>query len=100
MILYGNQALMHFPRSERYALAADIKKSMYALLRLCVAANKRYFKKTTLQEIDVELETLRTLLRLSADPQTRYLPLRKYEHWSKLLGEIGCLLGGWIKSQK
>ena len=29
MIKYGNQCLLQFPRAERYALAAEIKQSMY-----------------------------------------------------------------------
>ena len=50
MIFYGNQALLNFPRAERYAMAADIKQSMYTLYRLIVTANKKYYKKTTLQD--------------------------------------------------
>jgi len=98
MILYGTQCLKQFPKSEKYALASDIKHSMYSLLRLIITANKRYHKKTTLQEIDVELDTLRTFIRLAADTKLQYLPLRKYENWSKLLNEIGKMHGGWIKA--
>jgi hypothetical protein len=100
MIYYGNQALTQFPKSERYALAADIKKSMYAFYRLIITANKKYYKKTTLQDADVELETLRGFIRLAANNNLRYLPIRKYENWAKMLSEIGCLLGGWIKAMK
>lgn len=100
MILYGNQALNQFPKSEKYALAGDIRKSMYNLYRLCVAANKKYYKKTTFQEMDVELETLRAFLRLASDKDLKYLPLKKYEVWSKMLSEIGKMLGGWMKSMK
>lgn len=100
MILYGNQCLNQFPKSEKYALVAEIKRSMYALLRLIIEANKKYYKKTTAQQLDVELETLRTYIRLSADEQMRYLPIKKYEHWSKLLNEIGRMVGGWMKTMK
>lgn len=100
MILYGNQALLNFPRSERYALAADIKQSMYALYRLIIAANKKYFKKTTLQDADVELAVLRGFIRLAANKELRYLPMNKYENWAKKLDEIGRMLGGWIKAMK
>ncbi|WP_427340948.1 hypothetical protein [Caloranaerobacter sp. DY30410] len=48
----------------------------------------------------MELDTLRALIRLSADPQLRYLSLKKYENWSKMLNEIGRMIGGWIKSVK
>lgn len=100
MIIYGNICLKQFPKSEKYALASDIKKSMYNLLKLIVETNKKYYKKTTLQQIDVELEVLRTFIRLAADPNLRYIHLNKYENWAKLLNEIGKMLGGWIKSAK
>lgn len=100
MIIYGNICLKQFPKSEKYALASDVKKSMYNLLRLIVETNKKYYKKTTLQQIDVELDILRTFIRLAADRNLKYLPLNKYENWAKLLNEIGKMLGGWIKSTK
>lgn len=100
MIIYGNICLKNFPKSERYALAADIKKSMYELLRLLIEANKKYYKKTTIQQLDVELETLRIYIRLASDPKLMYLPLRKYENWAKMLNEIGRMIGGWLKSTR
>lgn len=106
MILYGLVCLKQFPKSERYGLAADIKQTMYKLLELIVSANKRYYKKTTLQEMDVKLEVLRTQIRIAADPKfmsgsgSPCLSLHKYEIWSKMLSEIGRMLGGWIKSIK
>ncbi len=100
MILYGNVCLKQFPKHERHVMAADIRESMYRLLGLIVRANKKYHKKTTLQDIDIELEVLRTYIRLAADPQLRYLPIRKYENWSKMLNEIGRMLGGWMKAVK
>ena len=98
MIKYGNQCLLQFPRAERYALAAEIKQSMYKILRLIIQANKQRNKRQLQIEIDTELDVLRTFIRLAADNQTKYLPLRKYEIWSKQLNEIGKMLGGWMKS--
>jgi len=98
MIKYGNQCLLQFPRAERYALAAEIKQSMYKILRTIIQANKQRNKRPLQIEIDVELDVLRTFIRLAADKQTAYLPLRKYEIWSKQLNEIGKMLGGWIKA--
>jgi hypothetical protein len=100
MIYYGNQALLQFPKSERYGLGADIKKAMYEFYRLIIVANKKYYKKTTLQDADVELEVLRGFLRLAANKNLRYLPMGKYENWAKMLVEIGKMLGGWIKAMK
>lgn len=100
MIQYGYICLRQFPKSEKHTLAAEIKQSMYRLLKLIITANKKYYKKTTLQEIDVELEFLRYMIRLSADTELRFLPFKKYENWLKMLNEIGRMLGGWIKSSK
>lgn len=97
MIKYGNQCLLQFPRAERYALAAEIKQSMYKILRLIIQANKQRNKRLLQIEIDVELDVLRTFVRLAADKDTAYLPLRKYENWSKMLSEVGRMLGGWMK---
>jgi hypothetical protein len=100
MIQYGYVCLRQFPKSEKHTLAAEIKQSMYRLLKLIITANKRYYKKTTLQDIDVELEFLRHMIRLSADTELHFLPFKKYENWLKMLNEIGRMLGGWIKSSK
>jgi len=98
MIHYGYVCLRQFPKSEKFALAREIKQVMAGMLRLIIQANKRYYKKTTLQDIDVELATLRTYVRLSKD--MGFLPFNKYENWAKMLDEIGKMLGGWIKSIK
>ena len=82
----------------RDALAAEIKQSMYKILRLIIQANKQRNKKQIQMEIDTELDVLRTFIRLAADKDTKYLSLRKYEIWSKQLNEIGKMLGGWIKA--
>ena len=98
MIQYGYTSLRQFPKSEKFALAGEMKVVMARLLRLIIQANKRYYKKTTLQDIDIELATLKAYVRLSKD--LGFLSFKKYENWSKMLVEIGKMLGGWIKSVK
>jgi len=105
MILYGNPALVQFPKSEKFILAAKIRESMYKLFALSVTVEKRYFKKTTSQEMDIELDVLRHIVRLAADKklypgQIPCLPFKKYEVWIRLLDEIGRMLGGYMKSVK
>lgn len=104
-ILYGSPALVQFPKIEKFILAAQIRESMYRLFSLSVTVEKKYFKKTTLQEMDVELDILRHMIRLAADKklypgQMPCLPFKKYEVWAKLLDEIGRMLGGYMKSIK
>ena len=96
MIEYGYVSLRQFPKHEKFVLGAEMRKSMWNLLRLVIICNKRYFKKTTLQDVDVELDLLRSQVRLSKSLE--YIDFKKYEHWALMNDEIGRLLGGWIKS--
>lgn len=96
MMLYAYGALKQFPKSEKYGLVIDIKRSMDILLERCIEARKRYYKKTTLQDMDVENAKLQVYIRLSY--QLGYLPMKKYEVWSAKLVEIGKMLGQWLKT--
>lgn len=96
MIAYGYKAVAQFPRAERHVLSQEIRSTMWALLRLIVICNRRYHKKTTMQDLDAELDLLRSQLRLATD--LGYLPFRKYEVWSRHADEIGRMIGGWLRS--
>lgn len=95
MIAYGYVALRQFPKFERHVLAAEMRHVMWEVLRLIVVCNKRYHKKTTLQDLDAQLDLLRTQVRISK--QLGYIDFKKYEYWARLNNEIGCMIGGWIK---
>ena len=96
MMKYAYQALAQFPKSEKFSLATDIKKCMDAIIERMIEANKKYYKKTTLQELDVELEKLKVYIRLAYI--LGFLPPKKYELWTEMVVEIGKMVGGWIKS--
>lgn len=96
MIKYGYVAVRHFPKAERHVLSQELRLSMWRLLRLVVICSKRYHKKTTLQDLDAELELLRREIRLARD--LGVLPFKQYEVWSRQLDEVGRMVGGWIKS--
>jgi len=96
MIAYGHAALRQFPKMERHVLGAELRATMWALLRLIIVCNKRYYKKTTLQELDAELDVLRAQVRLAC--QLGYLPFKQYETWARLNDEIGRMVGGWVKA--
>ena len=98
MILYAYPALEQMPKSQKFSLAQDMKHCMNEIMRLTISANKKYTKRTTLQELDVEIAALKVYLRIAYD--LRYLPPKKYEVWSGMLVEIGKMVGGWIKSQR
>ncbi|MBI3144880.1 MAG: diversity-generating retroelement protein Avd [Pseudogulbenkiania sp.] len=96
MIEYGYIALRQFPKAERHVLSAEIRHTMLQVLRLIVICNKRYHKKTTLQDLDGELDLLRSQVRLAKS--LGYLDFKKYEIWARLNDEIGRMVGGWIKA--
>lgn len=102
MILYASPCLDQFPKIEKYALAQDIRKTMYDILRLVVMLENKHYKKTTLGDLDTEIDVLRHLIRLAADKklhpkQAPCLPMKKYENLSNYLAEIGKMIGGYEK---
>lgn len=96
MIMYGHQAIRHFPKHERHVLGAEIRLTMIRLQRLIITAFKRYHKKTTLTDLDIELVVLKRQIRLAKD--LRYIDLKKYQRWAEMTVAIGKMIGGWIKS--
>lgn len=103
MLAYGLPAIRNFPRADRQT-AAEIRRSMLAAYRLSIILEKKYYKKTTVQELDVELAVLRHLVRMARDVRfsgaATHPPLspKQYEVWARYLDEIGKLVGGYIKS--
>lgn len=96
MIGYAYPALAQFPKSEKFSLVVDIKRILDQMLELTIEAQKKYYKKTTLQELDVCVAKLKAYLRLSFN--LKYLPMHKYEIWAGMVVEIGKMLGGWLKT--
>lgn len=105
MMKYGKQAVANFPRRERQT-ADEIRRSMLTMYRISIMIEKKYYKKTTLQELDIELDVLRHLVRLAQDKDyygqnvAPPLSFKKYEYWSRLLNEIGRIIGGYMKYAK
>lgn len=93
---YTHTVLQQYPRSERHLLCADIRNSLAIIQRLSVVAWKRYHKKTTLQDLDVEVEILRMWIRKSL--RLKYITPHRYETWARHVNEIGRMVGGWMKA--
>jgi hypothetical protein len=98
MIAYAYVALRQFPKHEKHVLGAEIRAALWQIVRLVIVCHKRYHKKTSLLELDVEVELLRSLVRVAKD--LGYLDFKKYEHWARLNDEIGRMLGGWVKGHE
>ena len=81
---------------------------MYTMLEMAVRLEKKYHKKTTLQDLDIEVDVLRNLLRLAKDPnlypnQKPCLNFHTWEVWMRKVDEIGRMIGGyseWVNSRE
>ena len=54
---YTETALMHsnYEKHQRFQLCADIRGSVKNVLHLIIRAGKRYYKKTTLEDLDIKV---------------------------------------------
>ncbi len=94
--LYLSQITRYFPKSEKFVLSSQIKNKALEFIGLVVKTNKLYNKKDSLLDCDVALEQIKVLIRIAKDMQ--YMKSNQYEHCSKIIAEIGKLLGGWIRA--
>ena len=99
LIYYTNDIVKKFPKSETFALAKEIKTSMYSGLRLLMYAIKSYKvqdKLKYLDEFDINLSLLKVFIRLSY--KYKYISSQNYSSWSNIVTNICNMLGGWILS--
>ena len=98
LIKYAYCAFAHFPKSEKFTLVADLKRSLVRILELEIRANYARDKMPYLRDLDVELDVFRSIVRLSMD--LGFMPFKKYEVLSIHVAEVGRMLGGLIKRAK
>lgn len=91
---YSHQVLIQFPKYEKHVLAAEIRSTLAQLIKLTVRTSKKYYKKTTLQDLDVEVEYLRSLVRKAH--QLGHINDHRYKVWSTHINEVGRMIGGWL----
>ena len=108
-----NIHLNHFPKHEKYGLALEIRRAAYEIYGFIVEAQKRYQKKTSLTNLDIRHEQLRMLVRLAqelgyfefkdgkkADKSPAALGEHRYLALSRLVDELGRMIGGWIVADR
>lgn len=96
MMEYAYPVLQQFPKSEKYAMAADLKRCMDIMLERCVEAEKAYYKKTTLRELDVAVAKCKTYVKMAY--RLKFMSYKKFEIINDYLTQIGKMVGGWIKT--
>lgn len=92
---FSHERMTQFPKSEKYRLCSEIKECISDALHDTIRMQKKYYKKNTLQDIDVEIEYLRVLVR--AAYSYRYISSGTLGVWMQHVDEAGSILGGLIK---
>ncbi len=85
-----------FPRQQRFVLAASLQRTALLFQEQLIEAVYSAEPAPRLKQADVTLTKLRFYLRLCRD--LALLSLGQYAHVSRMVSEIGRLLGGWQKS--
>ncbi len=84
-----------FPRQQRFVLASALQRDAIQFQEYLIEAAHRKSNPEPLLSADIELDKLRTHLRMSRD--LGIIEPRQYEHAARMMVEIGKLLGGWQK---
>ncbi len=102
MMKYGLPLVNSFSRRDRN-LADTMRAAMLEMYRLSVRLEKKYYKKTTLEDLDIELAVLKEFVVLASDKDycgVKFAPpltLHQREVWSRFNDEIGKIIGGYKK---
>lgn len=86
-----------FPKKVRFLFSDRINNLALDIIEGIVEAQYSRCKLDMLRHIDLNMEKLRVLLRMSYD--LRYLDHNGYEFASRKLSEAGRMVGGWRKQQ-
>lgn len=87
-----------FPRAQKFTLGDRIQGTALDVLDGLTEANYSRDCIPALSQVNLRLERLRLLFRLSLD--LRLLDPRRYEFAARALDEIGRLVGGWIRASR
>jgi hypothetical protein len=98
LILWYIPRLNKFPRDAKFTLGDRVQATLYGFLEGLIVARYRRDKLEILESLNAALDILRYQTRLCRDFQ--HLDIRRYEHVSGLINEVGQELGGWIKQQR
>ncbi len=89
---------LKFPRGQRFVVAARLQDAALNFMETLYFAGASDNKLAALKRADSFLKQVRFYLRLSQD--LRLITPEQYAHASRLVEEIGRLLGAWIKSNR
>jgi len=88
-----------FPKDQRFLLGDRIERHALDILEMLIEASltpSRNGKVDVLSGANVRLEHLRYMMRLAKDG--KYINIKSFHFACERMGEIGRMIGGWIKS--
>lgn len=94
-ILWFLPKLEGFPRGQKFLLGDRIETMLLDILELLIEANYSRARTEVLSRVNLKLDKLRFLMRISKD--LHYIDLKAFEHQARLVDEIGRMVGGWFK---
>jgi hypothetical protein len=97
-VLWLIPTVQKFPKSQKFLLGDRIQTTALNVLEGLIEATYTKARRSLLSGVNVQIEKLRFLFRLSVD--LRYLDLRRYEFAARNLDEIGRLVGGWLRADR
>ena len=97
LILWMIPHVQKFPRTHRFGLGERTQRLLLDFQDCLVAAGKTksQTRREHLEDADIKLEQLRGWIRISRELEL--FTISQYVHVSRLVSEVGRLLGAWLK---
>jgi hypothetical protein len=96
LVLWSCRHIGGFPRPHRFVLGERMERRLYDLLETLLQARYTRDRQPLLRQANLTLEVLRFQMRLAHDLQC--LRTNSYGFATRALGEIGAMVGGWLKA--
>ena len=96
-IEYMLQIILKLPRTEKFSIGTEYKKTMYEMIENILIISKIEYTETIkfLNKIDAELGVQRIFLRIMKN--NKWIDEKKFKVAMEQIYEIGKILGGLIK---
>lgn len=102
LLRWLSRRLTTCPKAHRFRLAKRIEDAAFRFHEILLQAawEKRDSSRLRLLfDADMELDKVRFYLRLAAEDEIHLLTVAQWGHVSRMVAEVGRLLGGWIKKE-
>ena len=96
-IQYMIETIMKLPRTEKYSIGNEYKKSMYKMLENILILSKILDteKLNYINKIDAQLNAQRILLRIMY--KNKWIDQKKFNYIIEMIYELGKIIGGLLK---